>query len=127
MKIEWNKSNRFSLILAIIIYVGTFALGFYLGQMRGCADAVLNQSLEENIINDVIFDCEDNKNIHAIFFQNKVELYLSDGRNFLLHQTISASGARYANEDESFVFWNKGDTAFIQEDGVSTYNNCVIK
>jgi membrane-bound inhibitor of C-type lysozyme len=30
---------------------------------------------------------------------------------------MSGSGARYANADESFVFWNKGDTAFITEGG----------
>ena len=28
---------------------------------------------------------------------------------------MSGSGARYANKDESFVFWNKGNTAFITE------------
>jgi len=41
-------------------------------------------------------------------------------------QAISASGARYANTDESIVFWNKGDTAFIQEGDVTTYENCVV-
>jgi len=28
---------------------------------------------------------------------------------------MSASGARYANKDETFVFWNEGDTAFVTE------------
>ena len=42
-----------------------------------------------------------------------------------LPQAISASGARYANSDESFVFWNKGDTAFIQEGENYTYENCL--
>jgi membrane-bound inhibitor of C-type lysozyme len=44
-----------------------------------------------------------------------------------LPQVISGSGARYANADESFVFWNKGDTAFVTEgsDDNMTYKDCV--
>jgi membrane-bound inhibitor of C-type lysozyme len=30
-------------------------------------------------------------------------------------QKRKSSGARYANKDETFVFWNKGDTAFVTE------------
>ncbi len=79
---------------------------------------------DNNIIADVTFNCDNNKSIHALFFNEKVELTLSDGRNMLIPQAISASGARYANQDESFVFWNKGDTAFIEENGTITFNNC---
>ena len=46
---------------------------------------------------------------------DSVELKLSDGRSLKIPQAMSGSGARYANTDESFVFWNKGDTAFITE------------
>lgn len=79
----------------------------------------------KEIINSAIFRCADNKNIQAIFFQDKVELTLSDGRNMLLTQAISASGARYANPDESFVFWNKGDSAFILEADHATFRDCL--
>jgi membrane-bound inhibitor of C-type lysozyme len=46
-----------------------------------------------------------------------------------LPQAMSGSGARYANKDESFVFWNKGNTAFITEGaaGEETYSDCVTK
>ena len=43
----------------------------------------------------------------------------------LLLQAISASGARYANTDESFVFWNKGNTAFIEENQKITFKDCI--
>jgi len=66
------------------------------------------------------------KTFKLFSFKDKVEISLSDGRNMVLLQAISASGARYANTDESFVFWTKGDTAFIQEGDVTTYQNCVI-
>lgn len=53
-----------------------------------------------------------------------VEIILSDGRNFNLPQTISASGIRYANDDESLIFWSKGENAFILEGDEGIYKNC---
>ena len=74
-----------------------------------------------------LFTCDASKTIAAEFHngpQSSVELTLSDGRKLTLPQALSASGARYANRDESFVFWNKGDTAFIEESGKTTYSGC---
>ncbi|HET9573708.1 MAG TPA: MliC family protein [Methyloceanibacter sp.] len=75
------------------------------------------------------FKCKDGKSIDASFYADKVDLKLSDGRSLSLPQVLSGSGARYANKDESFVFWNKGDTAFITEgaSGEETYSDCVAK
>lgn len=60
-----------------------------------------------------------------------VELTFSDGTMMRLPQTISASGVRYANAEESFIFWSKGNTAFIQQgtgaDQKETYSNCVAE
>jgi membrane-bound inhibitor of C-type lysozyme len=76
------------------------------------------------------FDCDGGKSIEAAFDNGpkpSVELALSDGRRWVLPQALSASGARYANGDESIVFWNKGNTAFIEEGGRTTYRDCVAK
>jgi hypothetical protein len=45
-----------------------------------------------------------------------------------LPQAQSASGIRYANADESFVFWGKGNTAFVSEgaDQNQTYTGCIV-
>jgi membrane-bound inhibitor of C-type lysozyme len=74
-----------------------------------------------------IFRCADDKSIVATFYADEVALTLSDGRKLALPQVMSGSGARYANGDESFVFWNKGDTAFVTEgsDETQTYKDCV--
>jgi membrane-bound inhibitor of C-type lysozyme len=59
----------------------------------------------------------------------RVALTLADGKKFTLPQSLSGSGIRYANEGETFVFWSKGDTAFVEE-GPSrtvTYADCVGK
>lgn len=71
-----------------------------------------------------LFVCDNNKKIGANFKERGVALALSDGRQIGIPQVISASGARYANQDESFVFWNKGNTAFITENGITTYESC---
>ncbi len=74
-----------------------------------------------------MFTCADSKTISATFYPTDdkyVDLVLSDGRKLSVPRAISASGARYATADESFVFWNKGDTAFITENGTTTFSNC---
>jgi membrane-bound inhibitor of C-type lysozyme len=73
------------------------------------------------------FMCKNKKTIAAVFHngtKNTVSLTLSDGRALDLPQAISASGARYATADEKVVFWNKGNTAFMTEGGVTTFADC---
>lgn len=81
---------------------------------------------------DVFFGCSDKRAIKANFKTSAVELTLSDGRSMILPQSLSANlpnGAagemRYTNSDGSFVFWNSGNTAFIEESGQVVYSDCV--
>lgn len=89
-----------------------------------------NHAPSEVPVSIVTFSCEQGKTIGATFYQAKVDLVLSDGRKMTLPEAISASGARYANAGETFVFWNKGNTAFITEGKTEpqaqTYTNCVV-
>ncbi len=85
----------------------------------------IQEALTTDVINSVIFNCADNKTIQAVILKDNVSLILSDGRHFQLPQGLSGSGARYVNTDESFVFWNKGDTAFIEEGKDTTYKDCM--
>jgi hypothetical protein len=74
-----------------------------------------------------LFRCEAGRTVQAVFSNGttpSVSLLLSDGRRLVLPQTRSGSGARYANADESIVFWNKGDTAFIDETSQPGYRGC---
>jgi putative hemolysin len=75
------------------------------------------------------FRCQGGSTVDAVFSngaQSSVSLQLSDGRALTLPQGLSGSGARYADAGERFVFWNKGDTAFIDENGRPTYAGCVV-
>ncbi|HUX35628.1 MAG TPA: MliC family protein [Candidatus Paceibacterota bacterium] len=103
----------------------------------------VQQVQQRQFIVTATYSCDGNKTITASFYRGvnvpvpqpgeppipggSVDLKLSDGRSMTLPQTISASGVRYANPDESFIFWNKGNGAFIMENNVETYSNCVEK
>ena len=93
----------------------------------GLAALLAAPALAETPIVTAIYKCEGNKGIDATYYPDSVDLTLTDGRSMKLPQVISGSGARYANADESFVFWNKGDTAFITEgaDDAMTFKDCV--
>ncbi len=77
-------------------------------------------------ISTVRYACADNRTIRAAYYSDKVELVLGDGREMTLPQTMSGSGIRYANPDESFVFWSKGADAFVTEgtNQITTYAGC---
>ncbi len=88
-----------------------------------------NTTPEKNLSINVLFLCDNNQKIQASFYNASssfVDLNLSDGRTMRVPQAISASGARYATENENFIFWNKGNTAFIEENGTTTFANCLV-
>jgi len=79
---------------------------------------------------EATFTCPGGTSIEASFINtgtSRVQLVFSDGRGMTLPQAMSADGARYANKAETIVFWNKGNTAFVQENGYTTYADCVAK
>ena len=108
------------ILVSIIVVFGSF----YFWKGLQVQNTVINS-------NKVTFICDNAKDIRATFYPDDdkaVDLVLSDGRTLSVPHAISASGARYANADETFVFWNKGNTAFITEGKNSemTYANCVV-
>jgi membrane-bound inhibitor of C-type lysozyme len=122
MKIEWNKVTKLSQIVAIALFVVIYIVAFQVGRV-----------FENELIlgapttNFVKFVCADGKTVQAEFYKNFVHLEFGWQKTLYLPQTISASGARYANTDESVVFWNKGNTAFITEGSPDNviYKDCI--
>lgn len=84
------------------------------------------ETTDTTVIATARYQCDDDKFIDARYYASSVSLDLSDIRTRTLLQVVSASGARYADEDETFVFWNKGETAFIQEGTELTFTNCRV-
>lgn len=138
------------IIVPLIAVVIAAAIAWYIGNTQrnnqplpsGTAAPVTTDSgSEDKPIAQAIYNCDEGKTIEAAFYKGdeaavqpgqppvptgSVKITLSDGRTFSLAQTISADGGRYANSDESFVFWDKGDTALVLENGVEKdYTGCV--
>jgi membrane-bound inhibitor of C-type lysozyme len=125
-----KKLPFFSLAVIILILLGVWWFA---------NSQVASPKTNLSLISTVTYACDNNQTIKTEYFEGpqipvapgerpvpngKVKLDLSDGRTLSLPQTISASGIRYANQDESIIFWSKGDGAFIIENEVETYSNC---
>jgi membrane-bound inhibitor of C-type lysozyme len=98
------------------------------GMLAAVSPHALAQAADaEGVIATVKYVCAEDETIEATYYADKVDLVLSDGRSMSVPQAMSGSGARYANADESIVFWNKGDTAFITEGDPDrpTFNDCI--
>lgn len=125
VKKQINKRRVFIVLLGIIT---VFAIYLVIrGDKPITTDSAssISQAPDEKITAE--FTCSNSESIKAEFVNGEnsyVNLSLSDGRTLTLSSAVSADGARYANTDESIVFWNVGDTATLQEDGVTTYDNC---
>ncbi len=98
---------------------------------KACSDgAFFNGLCASDTAGEVVhalFRCAGGKTVDAVFSngpRGSVSLLLSDGRSLSLPQRRSGSGARYANADQSFVFWTKGDGAFIEENGQPSHRGC---
>jgi len=122
--------------IIILIVIVIFGVGIWYVNNK------VNEIPSPTPIAQVTYICNGDKTIDADFYKGEqkpvepgetpipsgsVKIVLSDGRNFDLPQTISASGVRYANSDESFVFWSKGNGALVLENNVEkSYIGCVI-
>lgn len=83
--------------------------------LLGLVCLAASPALAESPVATTTFNCAKHTSIAATFYAHKVDLKLSDGRSMTLPQVVSGSGARYANSDESFVFWNKGNMVTVTE------------
>jgi membrane-bound inhibitor of C-type lysozyme len=131
------KKNLVFIFLIIIILV---CAGVWYANKK--ENNGLSTSPSPSPIAQATYICNGGKTINAAFYKGEpkpvesgqppiptgsVKIVLGDGRSFDLPQTISADGSRYANGDESFVFWSKGDGAIVLENNVEkNYTGCVV-
>jgi len=128
MNTKWKKITYVK-VIAVIVFLIIFSVGIFIGQRYESSRSSTPagwKSPTSSVISSVGFFCYGGKSIHAVFMTNGVEISLSDGRTMNLSQTVAADGGRYANNDESFVFWTKGDGAFVNENGTTTYASCIV-
>lgn len=119
-----NLIQSFRLFLLVLILVG---LGLIFAQALWVPTVVDNILAYTDQAILAPYHCDGGRTIDANYYAGVVALRLSDGRALTLAQTISASGARYADPEETFVFWSKGDGALVLENGVEKgYRGCVV-
>lgn len=112
---------------AIGIFVAVFAIAFVVGMKYSSNQSQqvpANAKINPNDPSFTVYECSDDKSIWASYKESEVSLSLSDGSTIFLPQATSGSGARFANEDESIVFWDKGGSAFLEQNGEKTYDGC---
>ncbi|MDB5239141.1 MAG: Protein of unknown function periplasmic [Candidatus Parcubacteria bacterium] len=135
MPISYTRVTWYSQIAAIVLFVAVFCVGFHIGTLKAPESPIVPTAPlvtapvvhEGKVIAAAAYSCPAGRYISALYYDKSVRIILSDGREFMLPQVISASGARYANADESFVFWNKGNTAFTLENNATAYDGCASK
>lgn len=129
--------NTKKMFFGVVVLVLIIVAGFYAYNSRG------NTSQSENQPISVFYQCDGGKTISALIYPSqsnpnpvppdtlpkptgKAEVKLSDGRDLSINQTISADGVRYANTDESFIFWSKGNGALVLENNEQkSYIGCI--
>ena len=126
--------NKKMWIWGVVAIIAVIAVGYYLHSKK-------QTETEKTPIAVASYFCDAHKTIIASYYDGEskpapsvdqpptpggsVSVVLSDGRTMTLHQTISADGGRYANSDESIVFWNKGRGVMFTEGNTQTYTGCI--
>ncbi|MES2223629.1 MAG: MliC family protein [Patescibacteria group bacterium] len=130
------------IILALFILVALF---WVVEESKNTEVSVPTTSNSKQVSKDtVIYTCDSGNTVVAAYHEGEVvdvkpgempvptgsvDVSLNAADAITLKQTISGSGVRYVNSDESFVFWNKGNEAIIMRGNAMDldYKNCVSK
>lgn len=111
-----------NILIVIILIAAAVGLSF-IPKRNAVTPPPTNDSPDPSVISTVSYLCEEGKSFSASYKDDSASLVLSDGRSLDLSQTISGSGVRYGNGE--ITFSSKGDNAFIEENGNTTFINCV--
>ena len=106
------KKSSISLLLIAALIILIAAAGFIKSNFLDVPDAgePVTYSTTSGDIITVHFKADDSVEVSGPNFESAH-----------LKRSQSASGERYSNDDDSFIFWRKGSTMFIEEDGDITF------
>ena len=121
----------------VVLIVAVIVIAFALVRMH--AQMVVHPA--EQPINTVSYICGRGEVVSVVYYAGpstpvasserppvpggRAVLQRTGGSMLTLQQTVSADGGRYANADESVVFWDKGNGAMFTKEGEQTPENCV--
>jgi membrane-bound inhibitor of C-type lysozyme len=133
------KTISYAAMVSVVVFIFGYA-AFLLGKKNEPPIIVEDIPI---ITGQAMYQCSEGKKIEAEFGEvgpvpevvpgqppvsnNFVSLSLNGAPSVDLPQVVSADGGRYANPDESLVFWIKGNGAMVLENGEETnYKNCLV-
>ncbi len=110
----------YKILMVIVLAVAVLAGGymFIINKPTTLRDA--------DFTNATQYTCADGKTLGTAFAQGVVRVSLYDKRVFVLEQISvdDESGTKFANEDDQVVLWVRDDSAFLEENGATTYAAC---
>ena len=107
------------ILAGLFIVILTAGLYFYLFYEKG------KQGSEESYF---VFVCPSGAEIKVSYEEEgDLAIVQLEGKEYRLSRAISASGARYANEDESVVFWEHQGEAMVLFNDEPAYEGCKLE
>lgn len=110
--------NKKIIVAILIIALGTI-IWFYFS----------NSSTVENVSkNTFFFSCPDGVELKISYDResDSASLFIL-GEEYRIYPVISASGARYANNDETVIFWEHQGEAMVEINGEMVYQGCSLE
>ena len=116
-----KETVKIAIVILVIIVAGFF--GYRQERLKQVSTVVPTSTAVVNSdVAPVVYYCEEGI-MKAVFGKDSLNLSLSDGRNIILTQAVSGSGIRY--ELASTTFIGAGANAYLTEENITTYTNCV--
>lgn len=131
--IPWNTVSKYSQALAIVLFVGVFVLGFFLGkeyELRAVQNSFAKFLSEPQTTQHTPVTVEylcDGRPLTAKYGEGKANLSLPDKREFTLSQTDATKTSVYTSTDGSIVFERSDSKAKLLENGAVLLQNCAVK
>jgi len=111
-------NRKIILLFILIIALGVFTWSYFSNSI----------TIEDGDSNAFIFDCPSGAEIKISYDEESDSAILFvEGEEYKIRRVISASGARYANDDETVVFWEHQGEAMVEIDGKIMYQECKLK
>lgn len=109
-------------IILIVVVVFGVLIGTMYFLTQSAKQAVPTPPVQTATNPVITYFCNEGS-LTANYSPTMVSISTFDGRKFELPQVRSGSGVRY--EEGSKAFLTKGNNAYLQESGMTTYNNCI--
>lgn len=122
----YDTGMKTSTLLGILLILIVLAAGVY--QLMYSREPGGNTTASNPATTNVVsYFCQEGK-LSASFSKDAVALTYPDGTVMNMPHAMSADGGRYeatSTAGADVVFWSKGDSAFVTENGKNTYTGCV--